>query len=162
MFYRSLGLSRWLTAWMLICFIAPQDVCLSCLVTRLAASDRVEDTYCDCCGVVGAMDETGDDYGSPIQIPYDDSNCPSCIMKSMGIILNPAVEVQTSARRIQCVLRRTELRSSSFRLQTCGIRKTARLQTRIRSFICAFERSLTVSTFYGVSDCLDVGWMWTK
>jgi hypothetical protein len=40
------------------------------------------------------MDETGDDYGSPIQIPYDDSNCPSCIMKSMGIILNPAVEVQ--------------------------------------------------------------------
>ena len=64
------------------------------LVTRLAASDRVEDTYCDCCGVVGAMDETGDDYGSPIQIPYDDSNCPSCIMKSMGIILNPAVEVQ--------------------------------------------------------------------
>ena len=81
MFYRSLGLSRWLTAWMLICFIAPQDVCLSCLVTRLAASDRVEDTYCD-------------DYGSPIQIPYDDSNCPSCIMKSMGIILNPAVEVQ--------------------------------------------------------------------
>jgi hypothetical protein len=97
---------------MLICFIAPQDVCLSCLVTRLAASDRVEDTYCDCCGVVGAMDETGDDYGSPIQIPYDDSNCPSCIMKSMGIILNPAVE-----------FRRTELRSSSFRLQTCGIRK---------------------------------------
>ena len=94
MFYRSLGLSRWLTACLLICFIAPQDVCLSCLVTRLAASDRVEDTYCDCCGVVGAMDETGDDYGSPIQIPYDDSNCPSCIMKSMGIILNPAVEVQ--------------------------------------------------------------------
>lgn len=93
MLHKSLGLSRWLTAWMLFCFLAPQDVCLSCLVTRMLAVDRNTEISCDCCVDVVGSDNAQYDHELPHRNPPEDSQCPNCIIKDIGVVPPSAVEI---------------------------------------------------------------------
>lgn len=93
MLHKSQRLSRWLTAWMLFCFLAPQDVCLSCLVTRMLSVDRSTEMSCDSCVNVAGSDNSQYDHELPLRNPPDDSQCPNCIMKDIGVVPPSAVEI---------------------------------------------------------------------
>ena len=89
---RLQGYTKWITALMLLVFLAPPHLCLQCAVASINTAD-CEYPSCDCGHDADeSTDEPCDD--SPSQQPCDDSNCPSCFAKSVGAVLSQPIESQ--------------------------------------------------------------------
>ena len=95
MWYRSLGVSRMITALMLLTCLAPQNVCLPCTVSSMISS-TCESHSCDCVHDLGESTDGLPDK-SPRQQPGDDSKCPYCIAMSLGAVLSQPMETHLSS-----------------------------------------------------------------
>ncbi len=87
---RLQGYTKWITALMLLVFLAPPHLCLQCAVASINASD-CESQLCDC-GHDADEPTDGPCDDSPSPQPCDDSNCPFCFAKSVGAVLSQPVE----------------------------------------------------------------------
>lgn len=87
---RLQGYTKWITALMLLVFLAPPHLCLQCAVASINASD-CESRSCDC-GHDADEPTDGPCDDSPSPQPCDDSNCPFCFAKSVGAVLSQPVE----------------------------------------------------------------------
>lgn len=88
---RSPGISKMITALMLLVFLAPQHVCLPCLAACYPAP-RCESLTCDCASDLDLptrepIEET------PRQHPCDHSKCPHCSAKSLCAAITQPIEV---------------------------------------------------------------------
>lgn len=84
MWYRSLGILRAMTAFMLLIALVPQQLCLHCFIDSIASSSS-DCATCECCGSDDASDDDPTDQPCD-QESHRDANCPSCI----GKLLNPS------------------------------------------------------------------------
>ena len=89
---RLQGCTKWITALMLLVFLAPPHLCLQCAVASINASD-CESQSCDC-GHDADESTDGPCDDSPSPQPCGDSNCPSCFAKSVGAVLPQPIESQ--------------------------------------------------------------------
>ena len=90
---RLQGYTKWITALMLLVFLAPPHLCLRCVVASINASD-CESRSCDCGHDADESTDVPCDDTTQSQQPCDDSNCPSCFAKSVGPVLLQPVESQ--------------------------------------------------------------------
>ena len=87
---RLQGYTKWITALMLLVFLAPPHLCLQCAFESINVSD-CESRSCDCGHDADeSTDGPCDDSSGPQ--PCDDSNCPSCFAKSVGVVLSQPIE----------------------------------------------------------------------